>query len=296
MRSLLLALTAGLVLAAPAAHAQSGAPLDALWAEYVELSSAFEATLAEVDETSAMTTQGDRLRREGAELALQLADVTAELIERDDSLGPDDIAAAQDQRLTAIQIRGALLVEVAACEEAVDVLEALLEEPAVETRPLLETRTRERLAEARACVAASTTVAVEPAGPGPAATPAVVVQDEPESESSRQRTGWILAGSGGALVVGALVWDASQNGLRREFRDLDRACRRGDGCDEDRLRQIDDSLSSSRVPHALLYGVGGVAAITGLTLALLPERSQDGVALTPQLAPGYAGVRFATSF
>lgn len=271
--------------------------LDALWERYTELSLEFENLLAQSDESPAHTTLGDRVRREATQVADDLAGVIAQLVAEDTSLHDDEREAATDQRLTALQIRGALYYEVGECEEATIALQRVLDDADTETRPLLRTRTEDRLADAERCIEEQRAAATP--APDPVPEPSVAPESVPrDGLSRRQIVGISVGGAGAAMLLTAIAWDASLGSERDEFDTLRARCP-GTECTSDdvnRIEELGDTLDSADVPHAILYGVGGAMAITGTVLAVLPQKSRDTVTLAPIMGSGTLGAQCTLRF
>jgi hypothetical protein len=83
---------------------------------------------------AAGTTTGDRLRRQTAVAALELADALEAAIAQG-TIPAGSTELAWDDALTARQIGGALLLDVGDCEEAQIILQALVDAPELAARP-----------------------------------------------------------------------------------------------------------------------------------------------------------------
>lgn len=274
------------------AHAQSD--VDALWTAYETAADAYEEATSRLAEYGVETTQGDRLHRQAAQRASDLALAVEALLASAAALEDDETEALLDTLVTARQVEGSLLVDVGACDDGASVLRELLEHPALPGRPLVEGRAREWLARAEVCV-----LGAEPIGPGVVqrgaesvdGAPLLVGADVTSEGSGARTTGIVLVSAGAAALVGAIAWDASMASTLDEFRTLRNACDAGGPCDRDGLASRRDRIDDARVPMAVLYGVGGAAVVTGAVLWLMNRtpREDRAVDLRPQLGAGWVG-------
>lgn len=291
-----------LALASPSAHAQ--ADLDTLWSDYGSLSDALADGLERVDSANPATSTGDRVYRQTADTASELAGVIETLLTLDTSIGGEDRAALIDSLLTTRQIAGSLYVDVGECEVARAELAAVLEHPLIGDRPLIRDRSAVWAERADACIAeqelaaaAEIEAAIEAereaarrAEEEAAAQAAAEREADGEGGGNRALVGATLAAGGGALIAGALAWDAALGSSRSELQDLQEVCRTTPDCGGEtaRANELSDKITGARVPMAIMLGVGTGAAVTGVVL-LIKGDGDDRVAIAPSFAPGFAG-------
>lgn len=187
-----------LLLGIPAlGHAQTTATADRLDAARTVFVAQRAALDADEQRFAAGTTTGDRLRRQTAVAALELADALEAAIAQG-TIPAGSTELAWDDALTARQIGGALLLDVGDCEEAQTILQTLVDAPELAARPTVAAAANARLDAATECVAANARV---PTGVTSAAAP----RSSPRAMSAAPLAIAATAGASAALAAGLWV-------------------------------------------------------------------------------------------
>lgn len=306
----------------PAAFAQSD--LDEAIGSYEEALDEFTQLYEETSDYGPLEPAGDRVYRQTVEAGRTLVDRVYVLVE-DFDLSPEERVGLLDLALGTRQIIGSLLADVRQCEEALVLLDELIEDPETAARPVvLEAATRSRtnaelcvqeqrreadlLAREREIRDLERRIAESEDGDRIAELQeqlaALRGEDSPASYTSaapdRGRLNVpavVVLSVGAATLVGALGWDLSLGSERRivdDYRDsLDPA-------DYDEALSAADAIDSAKVPMAVMYGVGGAAALGGVIwLALNPRVGGDdasGTAFAPMFVRDGMGVSFTRTF
>lgn len=297
MRTLCFSLVVLLLALAPRAYAQGD--LDTLWSDYESLSDALSDALAEVDDADPATSTGDRVYRQTASTASELAAIIEALITVDTELGSDDRAALVDSLLTTRQIAGSLFVDVGECQVARNELEQVLDHPLIGDRPLIRERAELWVERADECIAEQERLAaaeIEAARESEREAAAAAAADN-EGGGNRRLVGATLVASGGALIAGVLAWDGALGSSRSELEDLQQQCRTEPDCggESQRANQLSDRISNARIPMAIMLAAGTGAAVTGVVF-LVKGDNEDRVSLSPSVAPGYTGANVHVRF
>ncbi len=275
----IVALAAPLLLAAPAQAS------DALWLEYDEAQEAYDAAVAECEERGFESTSGDRACRDAARAGARLVDALGTLLQNEEDLFGEDREVAIDAWLTYRQHVGSLLTDVRECNVSLESLNALLDEPTLASRPLLQQATVTARDEAQTCVDQAAALNAVPTEPR--AT---------RDRSGAKPWGWILAGSGVA-IAGAGIGIAA-GPMRQANNDIacwNESCpTAGTRAEAEDAEGRRDSLNTTA---STLVGVGAIAVIGGVTWALLDRKAAG----RDQLVTGWmdgqsAGVLWSARF
>lgn len=272
------------------ASAQTDA--DALWTAFEEADVAFQDAQAACEEADPATTGGDRTCRDAIEAGLTLADAVEAVLDGVPDVDAETREAAIDLLLTTQQIVGTYMVDVGDCEDAVEVLDAVLESPLLGNRRSLENAASRWRGEAEACRGGHAEPEPIAETPDPEMT-----AETPIERSGRSPAGYVLVGLGAAAVGGAAIWELALNGDRQDFVDARNSCEGGGPCDPVETQRLADRIDGAKIPTAVLYGVGGASLVTGIiVLATGGGGGEDTLSLSPTVAPDYAGVRFGARF
>jgi hypothetical protein len=258
---------------------------------------AAEARTAECDAADKATTMAGRVCQDAATLWLAAAEQGRVLAQASNGEVRqrlvDDAAAA---RYNA----AALLMDIRACDEALPLLGTLAAAPEVQGNATLRDRVARNLAAAQSCMEerqvvsrrpepaprtdAPTTTSVDVAAPG----------GDTQAPSVARRANWLpwtVAGVGGAVLAGAVGWDAAL------ATDRDTESKGGSACETDgSSRGCTDyldartSIEDAKTPITVMYVGGLLFAAGGVTWALLRDDDGSEVSLSPLLGPGEVGL------
>ena len=318
IRSLLL-LFALLMAVVPATAWAQGA--DDIWQRYDGAADGFTNVYTQSQSMDPRTTQGNRVYRQAISQGQRLVEVLEELLQLRTGITPQERIAALDELLTTRQVVGALMTEIGLCEEGLAELEQVLAHPGVQERPILIQTAQRRKAEAEVCIAQQQAEAErlererriaelerELAAGGDrqrmaalqrelAALSGLTIGEGAEPRGRLNTAAVVMLAAGSATLLGAVAWDLSLGSARSDVSDY-RDTRRADLFDA--AQRSADRIDSARVPMAVMYGVGGAAAIGGaIWLAINPRRdaaSDSGQAFAPMFLPDGAGVSFSRRF
>jgi hypothetical protein len=183
-----------------------------------------------------------------------------------------------DQAAAAIR----LLDDAAGSDDAeLQLARVTADEAAAECRRAAETET---VADAEPPIADDTTAGTE-------TTDDLLAPPPPRPGRGRRTAGIVLTGLGTALAAGGLAWDAANAaGPRSEFDRLAAKC--PEDCDTERLDALEDDIHAARAPiGALLFGGIGVGTTGALLWITAPRQHRSELAVSPSVAPGFAGLR-----
>jgi tetratricopeptide (TPR) repeat protein len=125
-----------------------------------------------------------------------------------------------------------------------------------------------------------------------ASSPGVDDPAAPAGSNKLKLAGWITVGGGAALLLTATISGASALSLDNALVERCEA-----GCSADDQADIDRRDRLATASTVMLVG-GGLAAVTGVVLVLLPSRTKERTksAFTPVLGPGLAGGTWRRDF
>lgn len=114
-------------------------------------------------------------------------------------------------------------------------------------------------------------------------TAVVIAPVEVESDLDvRQIAGWSLVTVGAGTLVMAAIWNVQAVNQFGELELLSRS--------DPRFEELSNSIDRARIAVPVLYGVGGVAAVAGVVLLVLPNNEVgDRARVTPVVHPEYLG-------
>ena len=125
---------------------------DDLWEAYDEASERFDTLLRQSEDQEPLSTTGNRVYYDTIGAGLELRDILRALLGRGDELTEDERVVGMDSLLTIEQVIGTLLVEVQQCERGQGMLQQLLENPELQSRPVLVDSTERWLRRATRCL------------------------------------------------------------------------------------------------------------------------------------------------
>jgi len=106
-------------------------------------------------------------------------------------------------------------------------------------------------------------------------TPAAPLPVSPRS-SARRNWGYGLLGLGALAGVGGIVYNSAGADDRDEYKTLTAACEANSpSCDEGRRSTLVTSIDDAKMPLLTIYGLAGVAALTGATFVTLDLMDGD---------------------
>lgn len=258
-----LSLSGLLAFASPAtASAQDNVDLDALWDSYAEQSERFVELQTQCDEGNIQGATTNRSCRRAVDQGFELADTISVLVANDDSLSEDERAALLDGMFTTRQIATSIMVDLGDCEQAKPILEALLAQPEMADRPSVAEAAERWLANANQCITEQHALVEAETSPSS-------LVEQPEAAGRNVGPLLMTAGGGALLAAGAVLDVANQSSLRtlRDVRDNGEPCL-------DRCETALNRVKGTRVPIALLYGVGG-ATLVGGVVWMIVDRGSD---------------------
>ena len=101
----------------------------------------------------------------------------------------------------------------------------------------------------------------------------------------------VLMGSGGALLIGGLVYEIVMLGDLDEFEQIQNDCNTSSTCEYDRGLELQSSIDGAKPVIGIMLGAGIVAGVVGTVLFLTGDADEqsDSIAIAPTVTPDHIG-------
>lgn len=139
------------------------------------------------------------------------------------------------------------------------------------------------------------TVAARPQQPSPPSAEQPIPSEELAADSDGSRPVWPLymAGAGAAVAIGGFIPFLIAKGDEADAED---ACGGREDCPQSIVDQGNDAIDRVNLFGAVSLAGVGIAATGAVLYFLQPEEEEEAMSWSPVVAPGFAGVRYGTTF